>query len=368
MQSSKKKKILFLMQLPPPVHGAAVMNQSIQDSELINSTFDCNYINISTAKGINDIGKGSLGKWFRSLGLLIRVKLSIFTFRPNLVYITLSPVGFAFYKDSFFVLISRFFGRKICIHLHGKGIENAMNTKFKMWYYNYVFKGSDTIHLSKLLLPELNKISTIKKPHILNNGIKDRSIPKFEHKGINIVYLSNMVESKGAMILLKAAKVLFDKGITDFQVNFAGQWYEPEFKNDFLNYLESNQMSKYCQFHGPLYGEDKQKYLASADIFVLPTRYPNECFPLVLLEAMSYGLPIISSDEGAISEIVETNGFIMKSNNELELSESIEKLIIDDNTRLQYSEQSRNTYLKKYQVEGFETNVKVILDEVTKEA
>lgn len=368
MSKEKKKKILFLMQLPPPVHGAAVMNQSIQESDLINSAFDCKFVNISTAKGINDIGKGSLGKWFRSLGLLIRVKLSLLSFRPNLVYITLSPVGFAFYKDFFFILISRFFGRKICIHLHGKGIEKAMNTKFRKWYYNFVFKKSAIIHLSKLLLPDLKKLSTIENIHILNNGIKDSSIPKIEHEGINIAYLSNMVESKGALVLLKAAKILSEKGLLNFRVHFAGQWYEPEFKREFLKYLEENQMNEYCIFYGPLYGKGKQQFLAGSDIFVLPTRYPNECFPLVLLEAMSFELPIISTDEGAISEIVDNNGFIMKSNAESELAELIEKLIVDSKTLDTYARHSKANYLNKYKLENFDTNLKSILEDVTKEA
>ena len=50
--------ILFIMHMPPPIHGAAMMGKYIYDSELINTTFNCHYINLTTAKRLQDIGKG----------------------------------------------------------------------------------------------------------------------------------------------------------------------------------------------------------------------------------------------------------------------------------------------------------------------
>ena len=45
-----KQKILFIMHMPPPVHGAAMVGQYIHDSKLINDKFDSHYINLTTAK------------------------------------------------------------------------------------------------------------------------------------------------------------------------------------------------------------------------------------------------------------------------------------------------------------------------------
>ena len=62
-----KPKILFIMHMPPPVHGAAMVGQYIHDSKLINREFDCHYINLTTAKNLQDIGK--VGMRMRSSGL-----------------------------------------------------------------------------------------------------------------------------------------------------------------------------------------------------------------------------------------------------------------------------------------------------------
>ena len=56
------KKILFILHLPPPVHGASMVGKYIHDSEVINNTFDCHYLNLALAKDLNDIGKGGMRK------------------------------------------------------------------------------------------------------------------------------------------------------------------------------------------------------------------------------------------------------------------------------------------------------------------
>ena len=52
-----KAKILFIMHMPPPVHGAAMVGQWIHDSKIINNEFDCYYINPSVSSNISEVGK-----------------------------------------------------------------------------------------------------------------------------------------------------------------------------------------------------------------------------------------------------------------------------------------------------------------------
>ena len=52
-------KILFILHLPPPIHGAAMMGKYIQESELIDSSFDSYCINLATAGSLSDIGRTS---------------------------------------------------------------------------------------------------------------------------------------------------------------------------------------------------------------------------------------------------------------------------------------------------------------------
>lgn len=81
-----KQEILFIMHMPPPVHGAAMVGQYIHDSKLINDKFDSHYINLTTAKNLQDIGK-------------VGIRKSLKEIRLDLVYITPNACGGAFYKD-----------------------------------------------------------------------------------------------------------------------------------------------------------------------------------------------------------------------------------------------------------------------------
>ena len=94
-----KPKILFIMHLPPPVHGASVMGQYIQQSHLINDKFNCIYINQSASKEIDDIGKFHIGKIFFLFKNLKKVIISIIKEKPDICYLTPSSWDYGFYRD-----------------------------------------------------------------------------------------------------------------------------------------------------------------------------------------------------------------------------------------------------------------------------
>lgn len=60
-----KPQVLFITPLPPPVHGSAMMSQYIKDSHTINQEFDCDFVNLSTSRKMDEIGKVSLCKLWR---------------------------------------------------------------------------------------------------------------------------------------------------------------------------------------------------------------------------------------------------------------------------------------------------------------
>src|SRR5690606_40621382 len=92
-------KILFILHLPPPVHGAAMMGKYLQQSTLINGTFEADYINLSTSKHLDEIGKGRMKKIFGFFQLQIKVVKALIRKDYDLCYMTLTAQGVGFYKD-----------------------------------------------------------------------------------------------------------------------------------------------------------------------------------------------------------------------------------------------------------------------------
>ncbi len=65
-------------------------------------------------------------------------------------------------------------------------------------------------------------------------------------------------------------------------------------------------------YKGAVYGEAKEAFFDSLDVFVFPTRYANEAQPTVLFEAMAHGLPVLSFARGCIREQVGLSGAVLE--------------------------------------------------------
>ena len=99
----------------------------------------------------------------------------------------------------------------------------------------------------------------------------------------------------------------------------------------------------------PASGEEKLRFYEEANIFVFPPRAP-EGHPWVIVEAMAAGLPIISTDQGAITESVINgiNGFIVDTKNPSQIAEKLEYLINHPEIREKMGRESRRLYEENY--------------------
>ena len=115
--------------------------------------------------------------------------------------------------------------------------------------------------------------------------------------------------------------------------------------------------------HGPKYNSQKFEYFLHSDIFVFPTYYHNETFGLVNLEAMQFRLPVISTCEGGIPDVVDDgiSGFLIDPKNSEALANKLEILIKNPKLRSAMGEAGYERYLKKFTLEIFENRLTEIL-------
>lgn len=361
-------KVLFIMHMPPPVHGAAMMGQYIHDSELINQQFDCHYVNLALAKNLTDIGKGGLGKLKDFIDKLRAIRQQVKTIKPDLCYVTPNAQGKAFYKDYITVQLLKKMGCKVVIHYHNKGVSSKQNKLIDNLLYKSFFKQLKVILLAETLYHDIQKYVAKKDVFICPNGIppiNDTKQDKETHsKPVEILFLSNLIESKGPFDLLKACKILKQKGLS-FHCSFIGSEGDIS-KEQFLKKINELELNSHVAYLGKRFGAEKQTTLAQADIFAFPSYYHYECFPLVLLEAMQYKLPIVSTYEGAIPQMVENNknGFLVKQRNIEELADKLELLLIQPEMRLNMGLAGFRKYTEEYTINRFEQNINRIFTEV----
>ncbi len=101
---------------------------------------------------------------------------------------------------------------------------------------------------------------------------------------------------------------------------------------------------------------------------MLPTYYPNECFPLVILEAMQHSLPVISTFEGGIPDMVKDgiNGFLIPQRNVIALAERLELLVRYPQLRKQMGRDGRIKYENNFTLGIFEHKLLSILQDAIK--
>ncbi len=360
----KIKKILFLIQLPPPVHGVSVMNKAVISNPYFNS-FDKKTIPLNFSKEISSLRKFTFKKVVKSIFIFFKIFSNLFVFRPNVVYFTLFPFGKAFFlRDIFYLGLIKIFNIKIVLHFHNVGIKNESKNRFKQRIYNWAFSNLNIIFLfEKLKEKEIANLSLKNTRYfVIPNGIPVVDISKYnnikeEKDYLNILFFSNLFEEKGFFLLLDVFKELSKKN-DNIKLIIAGQDFDNnKQKIEKLIYQYSLQKSVIIKTN--TFNEQKYELYAKSDIFVFPSFFKEEAFPLVVLEAMQMQLAIVASDIGATSNIIQNgqNGLLLKSNNHQDLFDKIKMLILDKNLRKKLGIQAMVDYKEKYTTDIFNNNV-----------
>lgn len=362
------KKILLLLHLPPPVHGSSMVGQYIKDSLVINQEFDTHYINLGTSKTIDEIGKNPLGKIKGYVSIVYKTIKQLITNKPTLVYLAINARGIGFYKDVVIALLVKLFGVQLVLHFHNKGVVLNQENFIDNLLYKWVFKNTKVILLSKYLYADIKKYVSETNVYYCPNGIPALNI-KEEDKGIDtntvqMLFLSNLIESKGVHVLLDALSILKNKEI-NFECNFVGGEGDITAKafNDKVQELKLE--TRVC-YLGKKYDAEKIAIFKNSDVFILPTFYEKECFPLVLLEASLFSLPLVSTFEGAIPEIIEdgVNGFLVQPKDNMALADKLELLIKDAPLRAALGGNALKKFNELYSLELFEKNMSAILSDI----
>jgi len=364
---NNEKKILFLVHLPPPIHGAAIMNSSLVESKKIRTEFDTHTINITAARSIADIGRFSVGKFTNSIRQALAIRSALKKFRPSIVYLTLSPTGFAFFRDAFFVYLAVQRDTRIVLHLHGKGISSsAAESSLFRKIAAYVFRKSTVIFLSEHLVYDVREF-LVRPYFVVPNGIALVSAieeKKWKQEKPTLLFLSNYVESKGILVLIDAVEKIAEHN-RSFSVKLVGNSFDLT-KEEIIDIVNRKTLQDIIEVTGPKYGEEKYEVLKNADLLVFPTFYSNEAFPLVILEAMQFALPVISTPEGGIPDMVSDGetGYLVPQRDPEALAEKIELLLSNPELRVQMGRRGREKFLEKFSLPVFEQNMLDVFNKV----
>lgn len=361
-----RPRLLFIAPLPPPVHGSAMVSRYIRNSRILRDSFQSDFVNLSTSRRMDEIGKSGPMKFFRFMGTYMRVFYKLLSHRYDLCYLAITCHGIGFLKDAPFVLLCKCLGKKVVIHQHNKGMERYAGRRFYRWLFKRVYEGTNVILLSWMLYPDVKEVVKEEQVRICPNGIPEMHFENRREKDESeprLLFLSNLVESKGVYVLLDACRMLLQKGYK-FSCHFVGGESKEISRTIFEEEIAGRGLEGTVVYHGPQYGQDKERFFQEADIFVQPTF--EDCFPLTIIEAMQHSLPVVATSEGAIPDMVvhgET-GYVCEPRNVSCLTEYLIKLLKDSELRKQLGKNGCCRYKERFTLDAFERNFQRILSEL----
>ena len=349
-----KPRVLCVMQLPPPVHGVTVMNQCVADSDVLATRFSIDVVPLRFADSLDQLRRVSARKIFRAIRTGVQLARAL-SARPDVVYFTLTPTGIAFYRDCAYAAMMRLSGVPRVYHLHSAGVADRASSRWTRALCTWVFEGARVIQLSGALRADTRAVVPDERIMFVANGIPDGGAPmdRVDHEVPRVLFLSNMLEAKGPLVLLDALAALAARNIR-FEATFAGARLDDGCVEKFERAVTTLGLEQMVRYVGPVYGADKEALLRSHDVFVLPTY--DDAFPVVLLEAMQAGLPVVATAVGAIPEIVEdqATGFVIPPGSVDALVDRFAVLLRDPGRSRTMGVRGHARFVERYTIDRFE--------------
>ena len=298
-----------------------------------------------------------------------KILIYIMKEKPDIVHVHMSHSG-SFVRVNFIKKMCMRLKTPIVVHLHGSEFKkfyknsSSENKKEIIRLFNDI---SGTIVLGEQWKKFILDISPDANVIVLNNTVKiPELVQRDVDKDIQILFLGVLIERKGVSDILKSFKKLKDIGILEklnVKFNIGGSGIEEVKLKEFV---ELNEMNDYINFLGWINEEEKKEMLKRNQLFVLPSY--NEGLPIAILEAMSYGLAIVSTDVGSIQEAVHDNinGFIVTPGNIDGYFEALKELIINKDLRVNMMNQSRKIALEKFDEKNYFKRIKILYEEIGK--
>jgi len=294
--------------------------------------------------------------FFNSLRINFILLHLLFFKKIDLVIISTSSL-LGFYEKSLMLIISKMFGKKTILCIHGGGFFYFYNNSNLQYIIRKVLNASDSvIVLVKKWKKKLGKI-TYTDIFVLDQCLQKCNLKiSKKAKGIKILFVGRLEKAKGVYDLIKAIKIINSNKVKrNIKFILVGKDAQGVSKNNKIpNVVYTEQISR----------DKVMKYYAMSDIFVLPSYF--EASPFAVLEAMSFGLPLVVTNVGAMPEVIEdgVNGFVVSSGNYKKLADKILTLITNEQLRKKMSRANIAKFRNNYSLDKFSVRLQEIFDHV----
>jgi glycosyltransferase involved in cell wall biosynthesis len=306
---------------------------------------ECYHVNARLSRKLEDIGDLRIGKfllllWYCLQAIWCRFRYGV----TNFYYIPAPGKRSALYRDWVVMLVCRPFFKRMILHWHAAGLAKWLEIVVGMRHRSITYRLMKHVDLS-IVLSRYNRADAEKlfsrNIRVVSNGIPD-PCPRFEQDVlprrqarfaarrkllagqrltdddlrrtgddphlVKVLYLAHCTREKGLFDALAAAS-LASQRLADRQspvslrLMVTGGFVTSEEEAQFKQIMAQPAIAQMVQYFGFVSGEQKHQILHEADLFCFPTYFQNENQPVNLIEAMAFGLPILTTRWRSLPEL-----------------------------------------------------------------
>ncbi len=276
--------------------------------------------------------------------------------------------GISFFRETCILWLAKLAGAKTLLQIHSPKVDGYFNHPLKRFLLKLSLIPADSVCVltdwwkNRLLGGNIKKtIHVIPNPlpdNLLNIASHTREVkPVNNNDFINVLSMARLVPGKGVDIMIRAIEHL----PVNVNLIIAG---DGDQRDNLEKLAHDLGVSQRIHFAGWVSGVKKTKLLEDADIFCLPSTY--DAFPMSMVEAMAYGIPIVAVRWGGVPDMVSDgySGFLAERAQADEISEAIKKLL-DTDMRLKMGVQAKKWVIKISHPEHVAKKLRLVIEELT---
>lgn len=365
-------RLMLVGDLPPPVHGQSLSFRMLCRA-LPSRGFDCRIV---------DLGRKKTSPYSRmSMIRVIEICKALARFVYGLVlnyrriYILISQSRVGFIRDMLMIWSAWLCGCRIVVHLRGGNYDGFYRGQSKLWRFliRHTLRRVDRIIVLSERLRDMYGFDPALQDQIVvvTNSSPEKLEGKPRHwngrtdtdRPVRLLYLSNMIQSKGYHDALEAVAILQRTTTIQLEAIFAGQFFSDpcndkwpmsleEAKANFLDRIEADGLSNIVRYVGPVAGEEKWHLLETSDFFLLPTYY-QEGVPISIIEAMAHGCLVITTNFRSSPDLVADGetGILVEHGRPEQIADAVRRIASDPKKYTMMSKAAVERYKKNFSME-----------------
>lgn len=346
-------RLVVVGPLPPPYHGASVSTGLLVSSETLRQRFVLEHVDISDRRdGRSNIGRWDLENVTGGVGGALRLLVRLRGPR-GVVYLPIAQNVPGILRDSLYIHVAALRRWKVAVHLRGSDLGDvyrAQPAAMRLWMRFTLRRVTSMAVMGDSLRPVFDGLMPAERIAVVPNGTPEIALPELPTDPQQVLFFSNLRRRKGIIESVDAAlRVLREYPTARFV--FVGDWEDDELEREVR--ARAAQAGDQIEFRPAATGDDRLALFASSSMLLFPPVEP-EGHPRVVLEALAAGLPVITTNRGAIAETVVEgeSGFVLDHPVPDELAACVLRLLRDPGLRDRMSKSARSRYEQCYTLDA----------------